>query len=341
MKGGKLPVVEIEKFLNESYNPSPSDVDTFQLTDKTETTRTYWNGSQCVFVIRGTNPTMNDWSNNLSYLLGSYKETPRFKEAQQAYNEAVSKYGEKNITVLGHSQGGGSSSFFPNAKEIITLNRAYKGESIPKNEYDIHATLDPVSTLLNFRKPPNDIPIKSISINPLKNHSIDILKLLEPTRMIGQGINNGLTDSELKLLCKHFKIPVRVYEKDDVNHLSLGNYIINLNGHSHWCSMIISPRGNFWWDSYGFPAPENIEDLIDADFEKIYGKTLRCPSGRAGGYIWNDRQIQDMNSTACGYFCVAFLKFMKSPSKEKYEAFCELFKNPKNNDKILFSLLRF
>jgi len=329
MKGGKLPVVEIEKFLNESYNPSPSEtIDAFQLTDKTETTRTYWNGSQCVFVIRGTNPTMNDWANNLSYALGTYKETPRFKEAQQAYNDAVAKYGEKNITVVGHSQGGGSASFFPNAKEIITLNRAYKGESIPKNEYDIHSTLDPVSTLLNFRKPPNDISIKSVSINPLKNHSIDILKLLEPNRMIGQQIstakdtvNNGLTDTELKVLCKHFKIPlVGVYEKDDVNHLLLGNYIINLNGQSHWCSMIISPKGNFWWDSYGFPAPENIEDLMDS-------------------YIWNDRQIQDMNSTACGYFCVAFLKFMKIPTKEKYEAFCELFKNPKNNDKILFSLL--
>ena len=233
----------------------------------------------------------------------------------------VNKYGEKNITVVGHSQGGGSASFFPNAKEIITLNRAYKGESIPKNEYDIHSTLDPVSTLLNFRKPPNDIPIKSVSINPLKNHSIDILKLLDPNRMIGQGINNGLTDTELKVLCKHFKIPlVGVYEKDDVNHLSLGNYIINLNGQSHWCSMIISPRGNFWWDSYGFPAPENIEDLMSS-------------------YIWNDRQIQDMNSTACGYFCIAFLKFMKIPTKEKYKAFCDLFKNPKNNDKILFSLL--
>ena len=331
MKGGKLPVVEIEKFLNESYNPSPSEtIDTFQLTDKTETTRTYWNGSQCVFVIRGTNPTMNDWANNLSYAIGSYKETTRFKEAQQAYNDAVSKYGEKNITVVGHSQGGGSASFFPNAKEIITLNRAYKGESIPKNEYDIHSTLDPVSTLLNFRKPPNDIPIKSVSINPLKNHSIDILKLLDPNRMIGQQIltkstkhtvNNGLTDTELKILCKHFKIPlVGVYEKDDVNHLSLGNYIINLNGQSHWCSMIISPQGNYWWDSYGFPAPENIEDLLSS-------------------YIWNDRQIQDMNSTACGYFCIAFLKFMKIPTKEKYKAFCELFKNPKNNDKILFSLL--
>lgn len=325
MIGGKLPVAQIEKFLNESYNKSPSQsVDGFQLTDQTETTRTYWNGSQCVFVIRGTNPTMMDWSNNLSYALGSYKDTPRFREAQDAYNKAVEKYGEKNISVLGHSQGGGSASFFPNAHEIITLNRAYKGESIPKNEFDIHATYDPVSTLLNIRKPPNDIPIKSQSINPLTNHSIDILKLLDPARMIGHGMspNNGLSDADLAALCKHFKIPLNgIYEKSELKKLDYGNYIINLNGQSHWCAMVISPMGHFYYDSYGFPAPENLEDLL-------------------GGYLWNDTQIQDMNSTACGYFCIAFLKFMRSPSKEMYNKFCDLFKHPKNNDKILFSLLK-
>jgi hypothetical protein len=67
LSGGKLPVKEIEMFLNESYNPEPiSEIGNFKLVDTTETTRTYWNGSQCVFVIRGTNPTMKDWRNNLS-----------------------------------------------------------------------------------------------------------------------------------------------------------------------------------------------------------------------------------------------------------------------------------
>ena len=327
MIGGKLPVSQIENFLNESYNSNPKEIikdpsNDYKLVDKTETTRTYWNGTQCIFVIRGTNPTMNDWSNNLSYIMGSYKDTPRFKEALQAYNNAVSKYGEKNISVLGHSQGGGSASYFPNSKEIITLNRAYKGESIPQNEYDIHATLDPVSTLLNIRKPPHDIPIKSKSYNPLTNHSIDILKLLDPNQMIGGMIgNNGLTDSELKVLCSHFKIPLQgVYEKSELHKLKYGNYIINLNGHSHWCAMIISPKGNFWWDSYGFPAPENLQNLM-------------------GNYTWNDKQIQDINSTSCGYFCIAFLKFMKLPSKQMYDTFCNLFSTPQKNDKILFSLL--
>jgi hypothetical protein len=329
LRGGKLPVKQIEIFLNESYNPEPKQVvegTSFKLVSTTETTRTYWNGTQCVFVIRGTNPTMKDWSNNLSYLSGVYKNTPRFKEALQAYNKAVRDYGEKNISVLGHSQGGGSASLFPNSNEIITLNRAYKGESIPPNEYDIHATLDPVSALLNVRKPPNDIPIKSKSFNPLTNHSIDILKLLDPERMIGRGKygDNGLTDSELEELCKYFKIKLNgIYEKSEVKELVYGNYIINLNGQSHWCAMIISPNGNFYYDSYGFIAPENLHNLM-------------CGGS---GYIWNDKQIQDINSTACGYYCIAFLKFMENPTKQMYNEFCNLFSHPKKNDKILFSIL--
>ncbi len=124
-----------------------------------------------------------------------------------------------------------------------------------------------------------------------------------------------------------------IYEKSELlgvpaptegNHknrrLLYGNYIINLNGQSHWCAMIISPNGNFYYDSYGFIAPENLHNLM-------------------GKYIWNDTQIQDINSTACGYYCIAFLKFMNPPTKKMYEEFCNLFSHPKKNDKILFSLL--
>lgn len=160
-----------------------------------------------------------------------------------------------------------------------------------------------------------------------------ITDLLDPKKM-KEG-DNGLTDTELETLCDHFKIKLNgIYAKDEVyaphadnkkggaepQVLPYGNYIINLNGQSHWCGMVISPNGNFWYDSYGFPAPENLETLM-------------------GKYTWNDTQIQDIKSTACGYFVVAFLKFMEKPNKQMYNAFCNLFGSPKQNDKILFSLL--
>ena len=329
LSGGKLPVYLIKSFLNATYDPNPpSEINAFKI-DKdisNESTRVYWDGKQCVIAIRGTNPTMNDWSNNLSYAMGTYKSTPRFKEAQDAYDKAVQKYGENNISVLGHSQGGGSASFFPKSHEIITLNRAYKGESVPQNEWDIHATRDPVSTLLNFRKPPHDIPIKSVSWNPLTNHSINILDLLPKDQMIGQGreVNNGLTDSQIKHICNHFKIPlIGVFEKDDIDELEDGNYVINLNGHSHWTGLVKDGRTICYWDSFGFPAPENIDEL-------------------ASPYCYNNKDIQDINSTSCGYYTIAFLKFLTGkPNKSKlYSVFVDMFSdNTKQNEKILRSLL--
>jgi hypothetical protein len=149
-----------------------------------------------------------------------------------------------------------------------------------------------------------------------------LLRLLDPKRMKGLVGDNGLTDTDLEALCKHFKIKLNgIYAKDEVKELSYGNYIINLNGQSHWCGMVISPNGNYWYDSYGFPAPENLEKLM-------------------GKYTWNDTQIQDIKSTACGYFVVAFLKFMEKPNRNMYNGFCNLFGDPKQNDKILFSMLK-
>ena len=342
LSGGKLPVYLIKSFLNATYDPNPpSEINAFKI-DKdisNESTRVYWDGKQCVVAIRGTNPTMNDWSNNLSYAMGTYKSTPRFKEAQDAYDKAVQKYGEQNISVLGHSQGGGSASFFPKSHEIITLNRAYKGESVPQNEWDIHATRDPVSTLLNFRKPPHDVPIKSVSWNPLTNHSIDILDLLPKDQMIGsalcrngierwkgsgRNVNNGLTDAQIKHICKHFKIPlIGVFEKDDIDDLENGNYVINLNGHSHWTGLIKDPTGVIYFDSFGFPAPENIDEL-------------------ASPYSYNDKDIQDINSSSCGYYTIAFLKFLTDkPNKHRlYSAFIDMFSDDtKLNEKVLRSLL--
>ena len=329
MKGGKLPVYLIKSFMNATYNPNPpTEINAFKLDKEisNETTRVYWDGKQCVVAIRGTNPTMNDWTNNLSYAMGTYKSTPRFKEAQDAYDKAVQKYGENNISVLGHSQGGGSASFFPKSHEIITLNRAYKGESVPQNEWDIHATGDPVSTLLNFKKLPHDVPIKSVSWNPLTNHSIDVLDLLPKDQMIGQGhnVNNGLTDTEIKHMCKHLNIPlIGIFEKDDIDELEDGNYVINLNGHSHWTGLIKDPTGVFYWDSFGFPAPENIDEL-------------------ASPYCYNHKDIQDINSSSCGYYTIAFLKFLTDkPNKHRlYSAFIDMFSDDtKINEKILRSLL--
>jgi hypothetical protein len=79
----------------------------------------------------------------------------------------------------------------------------------------------------------------------------------------------------------------------------------------------------FYFDSYSFPASQEIEDQI-------------------GEYIYSDVQLQDMNSTSCGFYCLAFMKWMeKNKNKElAYTNFLKLFtKDTKENESILHSLL--
>ena len=59
-------------------------------------------------------------------------------------------------------------------------------------------------------------------------------------------------------------------------------------------------------------------------------------------YIYNDEDIQDLDSSACGYFCIAFIKFLynKQDKQEAYKGFLKLFKlDTLQNDKILQELI--
>jgi hypothetical protein len=80
---------------------------------------------------------------------------------------------------------------------------------------------------------------------------------------------------------------------------------------------------SIYFDSYGFIAPQDVQNKITP-------------------YVFNDAEIQDFNSSACGYFCVAFIKFLhnKADKQEAYKTFLKLFKlNTLKNDKILQQLL--
>ena len=55
-----------------------------------------------------------------------------------------------------------------------------------------------------------------------------------------------------------------------------------------------------------------------------------------------DEDIQDLESSACGYFCIAFIKFLhnKQDKQEAYKGFLKLFKlDTLQNDKILQELI--
>jgi len=137
-------------------------------------------------------------------------------------------------------------------------------------------------------------------------------------------------------ICKKLKINLNgVYSKDDYENINLENgfYIINLqdstdgNG-THWTVLSKYNYDNLYFDSYGFPAPEIIENILNDT------------------YLWNDIQLQHLDSNACGWFCIVYAYYMQygkeKEIKIKYKNFIDLFDKNKlmNNDKILYEFIK-
>jgi hypothetical protein len=143
-----------------------------------------------------------------------------------------------------------------------------------------------------------------------------------------KGLSNELTNDELSQLVKHYKI--KKYHGafiDDRMPLKLKNgfYIINLNGRSHWTCLMKDNDKFYYFDSYGFVASQEVEDQI-------------------GEYMYSDLQLQHLNSSSCGFFCIAWMRWMQNHKHKNkkicYESFLKLFDDdPKKNEVILNKLL--
>jgi hypothetical protein len=161
---------------------------------------------QVVIVLRGTTGTANDWSNNAVYGIGgevAYKRTPRYKRAVARVAEIEKKYNPKDITIVGHSQGGLLAEIVPsNARERISLNKATRpsdfifGRKKKKNQYDIRSKYDPVS-MFNTRQA--DYTIGEKSLNPLKQHSANVLDKTPDVVYGDAKFGNGLRKKKLKV----------------------------------------------------------------------------------------------------------------------------------------------
>lgn len=189
LMGGALSINHIKKMLKASYKDAPEKIDDFIL-DKQLSGQygvVYFNPltGQAVVVHRGTKEAM-DWTNNAMYAMGMYKYTNRYKTGLQMQRKAEKKYGAKNISTLGHSQGAIlARELGQNTKEIITLNPAYKGEKPLKNEYNIRSSGDIVSVGLHGTRRGHDLLIGARGINPLDEHMIDILDRVDQNKMFG------------------------------------------------------------------------------------------------------------------------------------------------------------
>jgi len=134
-----------------------------------------------------------------------------------------------------------------------------------------------------------------------------------------------LTDIDIKNFANQYKLPLEnILMRDEIkNHLKVGFYVINLDTSddegTHWTVCYAHPLKSYYFDSYGFVPPLELEQKIKP-------------------YIYNDKDIQDWNSEACGWYCIAFIKFLcdKMDKDIAYKEFLKLFSNnTKENDKIL------
>jgi hypothetical protein len=190
MKGKSIRVDALEKMLNASYSKDrPTNIDGYVL-DKdisTPTVAVYAKDNKAKVIIRGTEGTLKDWLNNIQYAVGNYEKTARYAEAKDVIDKVKAKYDD--IDIAGHSQGGiGARLLGKDLKNVINVNPAYMGEAHLPNETIIRSSRDPVSFLKGFVKDPTDIIIRARSINPLTEHSYNILKRLPQDKIIGKGL---------------------------------------------------------------------------------------------------------------------------------------------------------
>ena len=135
----------------------------------------------------------------------------------------------------------------------------------------------------------------------------------------------SLSNTDLEKLINVMRLPLNnIIMRDETKEIiDDGFYIINLdtskNEGTHWTCLYHHPLKSYYFDSFGFVPPYEVEKII-------------IP------YNYNNKDIQDYNSDACGWYCLAFIKFIydKNNKEEAFKEFLKLFsKKTIDNDNIL------
>lgn len=203
-QGGALNASTLSTVLKSGYkmpNEQEKNIDGY-IRDSSlsgQRVQTYYNPSTNHAIInhRGTSSSLKDWSNNALYALGLYKTTSRYKNAQDLQKKAEEKYGSKNVTTTGHSQGAMiAEELGKSSKESISLDRPANlssliGHKTGKNHHDIRTNSDIVSGMIPLQRKSNKtITIDAKTKNPLKAHDVDQLAKLGD-KMIGNGLKKN------------------------------------------------------------------------------------------------------------------------------------------------------
>jgi len=148
-----------------------------------------------------------------------------------------------------------------------------------------------------------------------------------------------LSNIQIEEIAGDLKLPiVGVFSKDRLPEKRYeGSYYVNLQDAddgdgTHWVFFrIFSPDEAVYFDSFGLPCPEDVKRFLEP-FSPI---------------PYNNRQIQDVKSSYCGWYCIACDYYFQYDVKkgddivDKFDDFLNMYsaKTPVN-DKILKEYLK-
>jgi hypothetical protein len=202
--GGSVDSGILHDVIKNTYDPdSKDDVEEYQLDQElsNEYGKVYNNPftNHTIISHRGTQG-ISDWKNNAMYMTGLYNYTDRNKYGKELQNKTSDKYGNENLSTVGHSQGAilarnhGKDSF-----ETINVNPAngFFPNSSNVNEYTVRSSGDLVSSPKTYSDTIKSVlfpkwskshnkTIKAKSFNPLAEHSSDVLNRMDPKTKIGR-----------------------------------------------------------------------------------------------------------------------------------------------------------
>jgi hypothetical protein len=144
------------------------------------------------------------------------------------------------------------------------------------------------------------------------------------------------TNLQLEDMSRQLRLPLLgILSKDELSgRVIVGSIILNLqsstdgNG-SHWVLLKVFPKGQvIFYDPFGFAPPKQVRQYI---------------KGKIGS---STRQIQNIDSTMCGYFVLMadhYLTYNQTRRDiyERFDDFLNVFSvDTKKNDEILKDYLR-
>jgi hypothetical protein len=161
-----------------------------------------------------------------------------------------------------------------------------------------------------------------------------------------------LTNFDIERLCEKLDLDiVGVFSKNELRNIprQLGGYYINLADNdkegSHWVFAYIYSDDDRWVDSDDDLSSASDYKKTNALYFDCFGigmpKAVKAFLKPFGKIPCNNREIQDINTTECGWYCISLhyaLEKMrhKETYLEDYEKYLGMWSdNPKKNLKLL------